>query len=127
MTATGNVLLTANTTGGADGSWSLTPPAGQRMVGTAVTAETIVTLSIGANTISVPTGATNAIIVPPNAAFPQPNPSYSGTLTLKGVTGDTGVPISSYFITALEFDTTNSPTSIVITSTATGTLKVTTV
>ena len=124
MTATGNVLLTANVTGGADGSWSLTPPAGQRVVGTAVAAETIVSLSVGANTVSVPTGSTNAIIVPPNAAFPQPNPSYSGTLTLKGVTGDTGVPISNTYLTYLPWDSSTAPTSFVITATATGSLVV---
>ena len=122
MTATGNVLLTANTTGGADGSWSLTPPAGQRVVGTAVPAETVVTLINGANTITVPTGATNAIIVPPNAAFPQPNPSYAGTLTLKGVTGDTGVAISNTYLTYLPWDT--APSTFVIAATAVGTLVV---
>ena len=124
MTATGNVLLTANVTGGADGSWSLTPPAGQRSVSAAVAAETIVALTAGSSTISVPSGATNVIIVPPNAAFPQPNPTYGGTLTLKGVVGDTGVPISNTFLTYLPWDLATAPSSFVITATAIGTLVV---
>lgn len=127
MTTVAAVAISANVTGGPEGSWSLTPPAGTRSVGTAVFSEQIITLSAAANTITLPANISAAFIIPPNNSFPQLNPAFGGTLTLKGVTGDTGVPISSYFITALEFDTTNSPTSIVITSTATGTLKVTTV
>lgn len=119
--ATGNITIAANITGGADGSWSLnttfTAP-------TAVQGETIVTLSIGSSTISVPSGATSAIIVPPNAAFPQPNPSWGGTLTLKGTSGDTGVAISNKYLTPLVWDTGNVPANIVLTSTATGTLYV---
>ena len=122
--ATGNMTIAANITGGADGSWSLSSTF---LASTAVQAETQVALSNGASTITVPSGATSAIIVPPNAAYPQPNPTWGGTLTLKGVTGDTGWPISTYFMSTFAFEPTNSPTSIVITSTATGTLKVTTV
>lgn len=48
---------------------------------------TIHTLVLGANTITVPVGATctAATIVPPSANVQ--------TLTLKGVTGDTGIPL----------------------------------
>ena len=120
--ATGNLILNANVTGGADGSWSLGPAT--RLMATAVGAETIVTLAVGPNTITVPAGATNAIIIPPNDAYPQPNPNWGGTLTLKGVTGDTGVPISSFFPTVLPFDATNTPSSFVLTATAIGTLQV---
>ena len=127
MTAVASVTISANVTGGPEGSWSLAPPAGVRSVGTAVFSEQIISLSIGANTITLPAAISAAFIIPPNNSFPQLNPAYGGTLTLKGVTGDTGVPISSYFVTALEFDTASSPSTIVITATATGTLKVTTV
>lgn len=119
--ATGNITIAANITGGPDGSWSLnttfTAP-------TAVQGETIVSLTAGSSTISVPSGATSAIIVPPNAAFPQPNPSWAGTLTLKGTSGDTGVAISNKYLTALPWDTGNVPANIVLTSTAIGTLYV---
>ena len=119
--ATGNITIAANITGGADGSWSLnttfTAPS-------AVQGETIVALTAGSSTISVPSGATSAIIVPPNAAFPQPNPVWGGTLTLKGVSGDTGVAISNKYLTPLVWDTGNVPANIVLTSTAVGTLYV---
>ena len=119
--ATGNITIAANITGGADGSWSLsstfTAP-------TAVQAETVVTLTIGSATVSVPSGATSAIIVPPNASFPIPNPGFAGTLTLKGVSGDTGVPISNKYLTPVVWDSANVPANFVLTSTATGTLYV---
>lgn len=47
---------------------------------------TVITLASGANTITPPTGATVACIIPPAA--------NAQTITLKGVTGDTGVPLS---------------------------------
>lgn len=119
--ATGNITIAANITGGPDGSWSLnttfTAPS-------AVQGETVVALTVGLATIAVPSGATSAIIVPPNAAVPQPNPSWGGTLTLKGVSGDTGVAISNKYLTPLVWDTGNVPANIVLTSTATGTLYV---
>lgn len=50
-------------------------------------------LAVGANTITVPTGATGVIIVPPN-----PN---ANTLILKGVAGDTGTTLASTLPTLL--------------------------
>ena len=119
--ATGNLTIAANVTGGADGSWSLNS---SRTVPTAVSAESIVTLIVGSTVVSVPTGVTNAVLVPPNAAYPQPNPNYAGTLTLKGASGDTGVPISTYYNTALEWDSATAPSSFTITATATGSMSV---
>ena len=116
--ATGNVVTTANITGGADGSWS---QSSTFTAATAVQGETIVTLSVGANTVTVPSGVTWAQIVPPNAAYPQPNPTWGGTLTLKGVTGDTGVAISNKYPVDIKWDSGNVPSSFVLTSTATGT------
>ena len=126
MSTVGTVGITDNVTGGSEGSWSLAPPAGVRSVSAAVYSEQVISLSMGANTITLPSSISAAFIIPPNSAYPQPNPAYSGTLTLKGVSGDTGVTISNTFITPLQFDTSSSPSSIVITATATGTLKVTT-
>src|SRR5581483_6089283 len=93
--ATGNVTLAANTSGGPDGArsfgpWTITTP-------TAITETLPVALSVGANTIAVPAGATVMVVIPPNLTspgVPAPNPAYGGTLTLKGITGDTGVPLS---------------------------------
>lgn len=119
--ATGNMTIAANITGGADGSWSLSSTF---LASTAVQAETQVALSNGASTITVPSGATSAIIVPPNAAYPQPNPTWGGTLTLKGVSGDTGVPISNKYLTPIVWDSATAPSSFVVTSTTTGTMYV---
>ena len=85
MATVGTVSVSANVTGGAEGSWSLAPPAGVRSISAAVYSEQVISLSVGANTITLPATISAAFIIPPNAAFPQPNPSYAGTLTLKGV------------------------------------------
>lgn len=116
--ATGNVTLSGNVSGGPDGARTFGPLA--ITASSAVTQETSVSLSVGANTVTVPSGATCAMIVPPNAATPVPNPVYGGTLTLKGVTGDTGVALSNKWPSLVSWDT--PPGSIVITASATGTL-----
>jgi hypothetical protein len=46
---------------------------------------TLTTLSSGANTITVPTGAAACTIIPPS--------TNTNSITLKGVTGDTGVSL----------------------------------
>lgn len=63
------------------------------------------TLTTGANTITLPTGVgtiKNALIIPPTG--------NSQTLTLKGVTGDTGVPLSPTAPTLLSFPASPSAT-----------------
>lgn len=118
MAATGVVTLNANVTGGLDGSRAFGPITVKTT--SAVTQTLSVSLSIGANTITLPSGTTACVLIPPNGANPVPNPAFSGTLTLKGVSGDTGIAISNTYPTMLSWDT--SPSSIVINSTATGTL-----
>ena len=46
-----------------------------------------VALSSGFNTLTAPTGADGAVLLP--------DPTQSATLTLKGVTGDTGLALST--------------------------------
>lgn len=61
---------------------------------------TIHSLSLGDNTITVPTGGTTvkgATIVPPAG--------NAQTITLKGVGGDTGIPLSKLDPTSLGFET----------------------
>lgn len=65
------------------------------------------TPATGANTVTVPTTATAVIIVPAT--------SNTATLTIKGVTGDTGVAISKVNPTVLSFDAT-PPASFVLTA-----------
>lgn len=84
-----------------------------------------VTLSAAANTIAIPNHSTNAVVIliPPNYAWPTPLSTFTGTLTLKGVTGDTGILISNTWPTMFSLAST-SPSSIVVTSSATGSMTV---
>lgn len=84
-----------------------------------------VNLSIGANTITPYAVTTNSsvFIIPPNYAFPTALSTFGGVLTLKGVTGDTGIIISNTWPTHFTFAPTTA-TTFVINSTATGTLLV---
>ena len=69
----------------------------------------------------MPSGTTVCVIAPPNsvgAGVAALNPAYGGTITLKGVSGDTGVAISNKWPTALSWDT--PPASFVLTATAAG-------
>src|ERR1017187_4853774 len=115
--ATGVLTVSGNVTGGPDGSWSTVAT---RAVPAAVQSETIVALTSGSVTVVVPSGVTNVIIYPPNSAYPIPNPSYAGAITLKGIAGDTGVPISTTYVTVLEIDAATAPASFVLTATAVG-------
>lgn len=70
----------------------------------------VLTLAAGANTITLPTGGTTvtgATIVPPS--------TNTATITLKGVTGDTGIILSKTDPTSITFDTT-PPASFVLTA-----------
>jgi len=58
----------------------------QPINGTAGTGPDVASLSNGANTITCPTGAVGFVIIPPT--------SNSVTITLKGVSGDTGISLS---------------------------------
>jgi len=112
--------VAGNTTGAPTGSRTFGP---FTITATSAVDQTlVVSLVNGANTVTVPSGATAAILAPPNATSPAPNPSYGGTLTLKGVTGDTGVAISNKWPTVIPFD--SSTTTFVVNATATGTLEV---
>jgi len=122
MAASGVVTLSGNVTGGLDGARSFGPITITTAAGIPETLP--VTLAIGANTVSIPTGATLVMFVPPNGANPIANPAFGGTLTLKGVTGDTGVVISNKNPTLVPFDSLNSSASFVINSTAVGSAEV---
>jgi hypothetical protein len=116
----GNLTIQGNVQGAPTGARSLGPLI--TPLNTAVDQTLVVTLSVGANTITVPTGATVAAIVGPNAAYPTPNPTFSGTITLKGVSGDTGIAISNKYATVLQFD--SAPASFVLTASVTTTVEV---
>jgi hypothetical protein len=74
-------------------------------------------VAVGTNTtVSVPSNTTTTVcvITGPNGVSPVPNPNYAGTITLKGVAGDTGVPISGKYPTVLEWDVGTAPASFVL-------------
>jgi hypothetical protein len=95
-------LLTGTTAGTQYiGPYTLTPNAAGNF------AVTELTLASGANTIAVPTWAEFCVIVPP--------PTNAVALTLKGVTGDTGIPLSLTVPSELAFPAT-PPASFVVTA-----------
>lgn len=65
-------------------------------VGTGVDSTTTVSLASGFNAITVPTNCTAALFIPPSA--------NAQSLTLKGVTGDTGIALSKTKPTVLALD-----------------------
>lgn len=69
----------------------------------------VFSLAAGANTITLPTGGTaplGATIIPPAG--------NTQALTLKGVGGDTGIPIHKTDPTSISFDSSAPPASFVI-------------
>lgn len=84
-----------------------------------------IALSSGANTITIPTGTTRMWVIGPNAINPQPNPSYSGTLTWKGVAGDTGTPFSATYGKRESWDSVvAAPATVVINASVATTITV---
>lgn len=66
-----------------------------------------INLSSGANTVTIPSTAKGATIVPPAG--------NTQTLTLKGISGDTGIALSKTDPTSISFDTT-PPASFILTA-----------
>jgi hypothetical protein len=74
-------------------------------------AQSSITLASGFNSISVPTWAVGVIIIP--------SVTNAVAMTLKGVTGDTGIPLSLTAPSCLSFPAT-PPATIGITSASAG-------
>jgi len=109
----GTLNITANVQGAPTGARSLnlvTP------LNSAIDQTSMITLTTGANTITVPSNllVSCAVILPPNSYNPTPNPASTAVLTLKGVSGDTGIVISSKYATVLEWDIGTAPATFVI-------------
>jgi hypothetical protein len=113
MAGTGNVTVAGNVVGNPGGARSFGPIT--ITAATAVESDQTIALSSGNNTITVPTGATCVFLTGPNGVTPSPNPTYGGTLTIKGVAGDTGTVMSAKWPTLLAWDT--APASFVINAT----------
>lgn len=65
----------------------------------------VVDLSSGANTITLPTGTTAVLIIPPD--------DNTETITLKGVTGDTGIIVQPDKPSLLPIDQSADPTFVI--------------
>lgn len=103
----GSVVIQGFLTGTPSGSLNVGPFTLQANSGNNLQIQSL-TLASGANTITIPTWATGMLIIP--------NTSNAVGLTLKGVTGDTGVPLSLTNPTGpIEFPAT-PPASIVLTA-----------
>lgn len=105
----GSLTISAAVSGGPVGSRSfgpLTIP-----LNAAVDATQVITVATN-TVVTVPSGSTVCVITGPNGVSPIPNPNYAGTITLKGIAGDTGVVISNRYPTVLEWDT--APASFVL-------------
>ena len=99
----GNITISGTQTGIPEGSKTISLSITMGSVGTV----TDVVLASGANTITVPAGASGCCIIPPSA--------NTVALTLKGVTGDTGVAIAPAAPSVLAFPA-SPPASFVITA-----------
>lgn len=75
----------------------------------------ILTLVSGANTITLPTGGST-----PKAATILPPSGNTQTLTLKGVTGDTGIALHKTDPSTVTFDTTVTQFILTVGGTITG-------
>ena len=112
--STGTLTVSGNVSGSPVGARTINM---NIITASAVDATQVLTLSIGANTVTVPAGATLCVIAGPNAVSPIPNPNYGGVLTVKGVAGDTGVAMSAKWPTVLSWDVGAAPASFVINAT----------
>ena len=119
MSTTGQFTASGNISGGQTPNETIGP--NTQTFSAAVGVVQSVGLTNGALSVTVPTGATLMYFQPPNAVSPSPNPAYAGTITLKGVTGDTGWPVSNTFACYIPFDTATAPATVVFAATANGT------
>ena len=117
--AQGVVTISFNVSGGPTGTRTYTQNV---PLASAVDQTSVVALSSGANTITIPTGTSYMIITGPNAVSPTPNPLSAAVLTLKGVAGDTGVVISARNPHVHSFDT--APASVVLNASTTCTVEI---
>jgi hypothetical protein len=94
-------------------SASATEPFGSITVGPLTVTGTIVpvvlgpTLASGVNTITVPSGASGFVLVPPS--------TNTNTIQLKGVSGDTGLSLPKASFSVYTFDTAAVPANFVLT------------
>ncbi len=119
MATVGTIGISATIAGGQTGqrTFSVSIPI---VNGLDVTAS--YSLTSGANTITPPTGGTTMVFFGPNSSYPQPNPLSTVTLTVKGVSGDTGLSIHGGYPTVWTPGTW--PTTFVINASGSTTVEI---
>ena len=122
MAATGNLVINGNVSNVNGNSQTTIGPTTVTSA-TAYALSESLTLTSGANTVTLPTGMTVLTIIGANGANPKPNPTSIVTLTLKGNSSDTGVPISNTYPTTLVWDLATAPSSIIITASGSTTVQ----
>src|SRR6516165_1886084 len=115
MTTVGSVTVQGNVSGSPVGARTFGPIT--IPLNNAVDATNVVALSIGDNTITIPSTATLVVIVGPNGVSPKPNPSYAGVLKFKNVAADTGFQFSAQYPQMFSWDAGGVPASFVINAT----------
>jgi len=113
MAATANITVSGNFSSLATGSRTVGP---NTVTSTNANGQVQqIVLQSGANTVTVPsTPATTGCVI----VLPSTNTALT---TLKGVTGDTGVPIGKVGTIMLSWDSGNAPSSFCLTSASTQT------
>jgi len=106
MTITATINITGNITGKPLGSEAINSTMTGNVYGVVA-----VTLASGANTITVPITGTSGCII-------KLDGSNTALVTLKGVTGDTGVPIGKTGTHVLNWGSGNAPTDFCLNSAA---------
>lgn len=125
MAAVGTLTISANVSNLPNGQETFL----QTLTTAAAVGEVLpVALISGNTTVAVPAGTRYAIIAGPNVANPVPNPSYGGTILVKGASGDTGIPVSAAGVVVLSWDATGgvnaAPANLIFTASAIGTATV---
>lgn len=113
MAATSSLTIAGNVQGTSTGNRSIGPITISNATGSPIV-QTVV-LQSGANTITPPTSPAPAGCV---ISLPSTN---TAVVTLKGVTGDTGIAIGKTTTTVLNWDSTAVPSSFVLNSASTQT------
>lgn len=111
MAVNGTVTITIKRTGDLNNQDTVAAPANASASG----AQSLLTLSSGFNSISVPTGGST-----PTEAIIQPPAGNTQSITLKGITGDTGIVLHKTRPTVIALDSSQSTIGLTAGGTITG-------
>ena len=113
MSASANIMITGQITNTPTGSRVIGPISLTSSAASPQVQEIV--LQSGANTVTCP------VTPAPSGCIIALNPANTAVVTLKGVTGDTGIAIGKTSTLVLNWDATAAPASFVLTSASTQT------